>query len=232
MQSILASKRRTKTVARQSRPEPVYGKSWLSVRHIDQFVRDKARLLHGVGIDYGCGNMPYAEIIRPHVDRLLGVDLEQSSEGLVDVILGKTGKLPFGDGSLDFVLCTQVLEHVPDPESLFMELTRCMKAGGIMLLTVPFVWEQHEVPEDYFRFTEFAVRRLAKDAGLVVVSIDPAGGMIETVAQIVVNRLPSFQWFDRILYGPINVLAAALDKILNFDGITCNWHAVLRKPLD
>lgn len=229
MQSNIESKNRSPAIARRSHLEPVYGKNWLAVRHIERFVRDKARLLSGTGIDYGCGNMPYAEMVSPYVDRLLGIDLEQSSEYLVDIILGRNGKLPFGDASLDFVLCTQVLEHVPDPERLFTDLARTLKENGVMLLTVPFVWEQHEVPEDYFRFTEFAIRSLAKKANLRVESIEPAGGMIETVAQVAINRLPSFRWFDRLLYAPVNILFAALDKLLNFDGITSNWHAVLRK---
>jgi SAM-dependent methyltransferase len=209
--------------------EPFWSKSWLSVRHVERFVLEKAGLCQGNGIDYGCGNMPYASWLRPHAESLLGVDVAQSSEGVVDVVIEAGEALPFEDGSLDFVTCTQVLEHVQDPHWHLAEMSRVLKVGGVILLTLPFVWEQHEIPHDYYRFTEFGVRHLASENDLRVAELEPGGGMIECVAQIAVFRLPSFRFLDPIVYGPVNLLAALLDRLFRMDRITCNWHCVLRK---
>ena len=98
-----------------------------------------------------------------------------------------------------------------------------------MLLTLPFVWEQHEIPHDYFRFTEFGVRHLSSQNDLQVEELAPGGGMIECVTQIAVFRLPSFKFLDPLLYGPVNLVGAGLDRLFRMDRITCNWHCVLRK---
>lgn len=214
---------------RKRRTEPVWSKTWLSVRHVERFMREQAPLCTGSGIDYGCGNMPYADLLRAHGGKLVGVDVAQSSEQVVDVVIAPGAPLPFDDGSFDFVVCTQVLEHVPDPGRHLSEMSRVLKPGGVLLLTLPFVWEQHEVPHDYFRFTEFGVRHLAAANGLGVESLQPSGGMIECVTQVAVFRLPSFGFLDPLIYGPINLIGAALDRILRLDRITCNWHCVLRK---
>lgn len=217
------------TDPRKKDREPPWSKSWLSVRHVERFVRAKAPLCTGRGIDYGCGNMPYASWLRPHAETLIGVDVHQSSDQVVDVVIEPGKPLPFEDRSLDFVVCTQVLEHVEDPSWHLAEMSRILKAGGRIMLTVPFVWEQHEIPHDYFRFTEFGVRHLATENGLQVQELSPGGGMIECVAQIAVFRLPSFRFLDPIIYGPMNLLCAGLDRLFRMDRITCNWHCVLQK---
>jgi len=173
--------------------------------------------------------MPYAGWLREHANSLIGVDVAQSSESVVDVVIGSGDPLPFEDDSLDFVVCTQVLEHVSDPERHLREMARVLQRGGKLLLTLPFVWEQHEVPHDYYRFTEFGVRHLASQNGLEVVELSAGGGMIECVTQIAVFRLPSFRWLDPLVFGPVNLLSAVADRLFHMDRITCNWHCVLQK---
>jgi SAM-dependent methyltransferase len=209
--------------------ERACAKSWLTVRHIEAFVARHAHRLRGTGIDYGCGEMPYARLVSPHCARLLGADVEQGAHGRVDFVVGRGAPLPVRDASLDFALCTQVLEHVPDPGLVLRELARVLRPGGILLLTAPFVWEQHEEPHDYHRFTGYGIAELAARAALAVESLEPAGGMIEVLGQLVIHRLPSFGRIDWLLHAPLNLATAALDRLVPIAGITCNWQAVLRK---
>lgn len=94
---------------------------------------------------------------------------------------GKT--LPFGEASCDGVLCTQVLEHVPDPEALLREIGRVLKPGGTVVLSAPFFWQEHEQPFDFFRFSTFGMRQLLSRAGLEEISIEKTSGTLETLAQ-------------------------------------------------
>ena len=57
------------------------------------------------------------------------------------------------DGAFDAVLFTQVLEHVPEPARVLAELHRILRPGGTLYLTAPLVWELHELPHDYYRYT-------------------------------------------------------------------------------
>lgn len=53
------------------------------------------------------------------------------------LLQGDAATLPFRDGAFDRVLCSEVLEHLPDPARAIAELTRVTRAGGIVVLSVP-----------------------------------------------------------------------------------------------
>jgi SAM-dependent methyltransferase len=64
--------------------------------------------------------------------------------------------------SFDAIICTQVLEHVPNPFDAIDELYRILRPGGNLLITVPFLNNYHMEPDDYWRFTEYALKHLLK----------------------------------------------------------------------
>ena len=69
-------------------------------------------------------------------------------------------KLPFGNECFDVVTCIGVLEHEYDFKSIVGEMKRVLKVNGVIFLTVPDMFPVHDSPDDFFRFTEFGVRRL------------------------------------------------------------------------
>lgn len=91
-------------------------------------------------------------------------------------------QLPFAAESFDTVLCTEVLEHVPDPKLVLDELVRVVRPGGRVILTVPFLYQIHEEPYDYWRFTVFGLRNLLRSRGLEVKYIGLRGGPMEVIA--------------------------------------------------
>jgi SAM-dependent methyltransferase len=76
---------------------------------------------------------------------------------------------PFEATSFDSVLCNQVLEHVFDAEGFVEEIRRVLTPGGTLVLTVPFIWPEHEAPWDCQRYTSFGLKDLLQRAGLNVV---------------------------------------------------------------
>jgi SAM-dependent methyltransferase len=136
-------------------------------------------VLRGTLLDVGCGNKPYAKILECHDH--IGVDLISSlhSGGKIDVFYdGNT--LPFGNSSVDSILCTEVLEHCINPQSLLQEMARVLKSGGFALVTAPMAFHHHEEPSDYYRFTRYGMEHLARQSGLSVVWITPRGGFWAT----------------------------------------------------
>jgi SAM-dependent methyltransferase len=63
----------------------------------------------------------------------------------------------------DLVLCTNVLEHVYDTNLAIKNLKYLMKEKGHLVISVPFIYPLHDEPEDYWRFTEHAIKQLFSD---------------------------------------------------------------------
>ena len=70
-----------------------------------------------------------------HVLRLM--DEEAMSDGNWLVMRGDTMKLPFRDSSFDKIICSEVLEHLPDDQQCMREIVRVLKEDGILAVSVP-----------------------------------------------------------------------------------------------
>lgn len=57
--------------------------------------------------------------------------------------------IPAPDVSFDAILCSEVLEHVPEPTHALDEFARLLKPGGVLILTAPFVSNVHMAPYHY-----------------------------------------------------------------------------------
>jgi SAM-dependent methyltransferase len=135
-------------------------------------------------LDVGAGESPYRELFG-HV-RYENTDWEHSVHPGARAVdhVGPAHELPVPDATYDAVLCTQVLEHVPNPAAVVAELARVLRPGGRLYVTVPLAWELHELPFDFFRYTPHALSRLLADAGFVDHDIRPRNDCFSTLAQL------------------------------------------------
>lgn len=76
--------------------------------------------------------------------------------------VGDVHILPFPDSSFEFILCTEVLEHLHTPHQAIAEMSRVLKPGGTLILTTRFVFPIHDAPHDYFRYTTYGLQHLFK----------------------------------------------------------------------
>jgi SAM-dependent methyltransferase len=127
-------------------------------------------------LDLGAGTSPYAPLYRPYFDRSVSVDVEYSIHDTTNIdVTAPADELPFDPASFDCVICTEVLEHCPDPWAAAAELARVLKPGGWAFLTTPFLRPLHEGPHDYHRFTPWGLAELARRSGLEIRTILPRG---------------------------------------------------------
>lgn len=147
-------------------------------------ITEVAPMLTGRLLDVGCGSKPYQSLFS--VDSYIGLDIDNElsrKRGIADHLYD--GKLfPFSDESFDSVLCNQVLEHVFNPDEFLKEIARVLKPGGKLLLTVPFVWDEHEQPYDFARYSSFGLRALIEKQGLNVVFYKKLGGDASILFQL------------------------------------------------
>jgi len=153
----------------------------------------KALPVHARGrlLDMGCGSAPLYGAYRNHVSEVTCVDWANGphSNQHLDLECDLTAPLPFPNGSFDTILLSDVLEHLPDPKHCWAEVARLLAPGGKLILNVPFYYPIHEEPHDYYRYTRFALRRFAEQAGLSVVELEPIGGAPEILADLLAKLL-------------------------------------------
>ncbi len=142
-------------------------------------------------IDLGCGKVPFFEAYRDHVTCNMCVDWENTlhRNEFIDHECDLTRALPFQDGEFDTILLSDVLEHIPEPEKLWREMFRILKPHGKILMNTPFYYCLHETPYDYYRYTEFALRRFAALTGFEILVLKPIGGAPEVLADIFAKHL-------------------------------------------
>jgi SAM-dependent methyltransferase len=132
-------------------------------------------------LDAGAGDAPYRSLYN-HTN-YESADFEQ-----VDKMYAQTTyvcdlkEIPVEDGRFDYVIFTQVMEHLPDPRQVLAELYRVLKPGGKLLYSAPLYYEEHEQPYDFYRYTQFAVRHLFAGAGFEIERLDWLEGYFGTVA--------------------------------------------------
>lgn len=144
------------------------------------------RFAQGRLLDLGCGKAPLFGTYRDLVSETVCVDWENSvhKNEYLDLECDLTKPLPFRDGEFDTIILSDVLEHLPEPSHLWLEMARILRPGGNALVNVPFFYWLHEEPHDYYRYTEFALRRFVQAAGLRIESLSRVGGAPEIVLDI------------------------------------------------
>lgn len=156
---------------------------FLARRGLSRAIRELAPRLSGRLLDVGCGTKPYRRLFQ--VQDYVGLDIEsENTRRLACADLFYDGAVfPAADGAFDAVLCNQVLEHVFTPDAFIAEIARVLKPGGQLLLTVPFVWDEHEQPVDYARYSSFGLAHLLQRHGLQIVEqrklLDNAGVLFQ-----------------------------------------------------
>jgi SAM-dependent methyltransferase len=180
-------------------------------------------------LDVGCGERPYEYLFTD--GKYTGIDVDISGRPInikkPDYFYNGT-HIPFKNEEFDIVLCTQVLEHVPDSLLLLKEMARVVKCGdGGVIISVPFVYPEHEQPFDYFRFTRFGITELLEKAGMKVEMIKSDSSAIETLAvlanvYILNNLVPHIRgmglFYTIFLCFPIQLVALVLANFLPDNG--------------
>lgn len=116
-------------------------------------------------------------------------------------------QIPFPSAHFDYVICSELLEHVPHPPSVLEEIYRVLKPGGTCLITVPFLFHIHADPYDYGRYTESYWRLNLQS--FQTVTLHKQGLFWSVLAEMirlwlyqrVKHRRPRFLWLWRLVIG-------------------------------
>lgn len=140
-------------------------------------------------LDVGAGSCPYRHLFdhceyRTQDVSLLHADqLRYGGYGQIDYV-GDATAIPSPDREFDVVLCTEMLEHHPEPIRVVKELARILKPGGVLLLTAPLGSGIHQEPYHFYGgYTPYWYEKFLGEAGFEGLSIQPNGGFFRFFGQ-------------------------------------------------
>lgn len=192
-------------------------------KNIAKAMQEASKNISGSLLDVGCGTKPYIRVFNVESYRGLDIDSPITRErGIADDLYDGT-KFPYVDSCFNSALCNQVLEHVFNPDEFLLEINRVLKPGGVLLLTVPFVWDEHEQPFDYARYSTFGLRDLLEKSGFKIIEHKKLGADATIIFQLtntylykLIKAWPRFAqlFFTATVVATVNVCGIAAGKIL------------------
>lgn len=200
--------------------------AFINIHLIECSIAGLSPRLGGELIDVGCGRQPYRSYFA-HTRRIVACDFD-ANRGEVDFAC-PADQIPVEAGSFDSVLCTEVLEHVPDPKAVWREFHRILRPGGQVLLCTPSYWPPHELPYDFYRYPEHGLRYLAKTAGFEVQEVWPRGGRWALLGQVGMHVLHHY-FKLRMMRRTWNRFFLWADRKRNNPDITLGWTVLAQKP--
>jgi len=161
--------------------------------HIKEYA--KGRLL-----DLGCGKVPLYEAYKDYIDDNICIDWANTihESPYLDYTFDLIKKIPLSDNEFDTIILSDVLEHIKEPKLLWSEMSRLLDDNGILLMNVPFYYWLHEEPYDFFRYTKHALCFMAEDVGFQLIKLEPYGGAIEIITDIISKLIVSIPLIGKL----------------------------------
>ena len=129
-------------------------------------------------LDAGAGESVYKKFFSHCEYRAIDLAVGESRWNYENLdYIGPLHDMPIEDNVFDAILCTQVLEHLELPRESVKEMSRVLKPGGKIFITVPMSQNEHQTPYDFFRYTSYGLKSICSNAGLKNISVLPFGGM-------------------------------------------------------
>lgn len=224
---------------------PEFQKNWDDVLFRERILSHLKHEFYVLDVGAGAGIVEQMHF-KGHVARVCGVDLDPrvtENPHLDEGRLADAASIPYEDNRFDLVFADNVMEHLDDPDTVFSEIRRVLKPGGILLFKTPNRShymplisrmtphgfhqfynrlrgreETDTFPTHYLANSKVQVEGLAAKTGLELVSVDRVEGRPEYL------RLTALTYAVGLLY----------ERIVNALPFLARYRilliAVLRKP--
>jgi len=188
-------------------------------KHVSELIRN----LNGRVLDIGCGQKPYQNICNYEEYIGLEIDTPQNRQNKKADFFYNGVTMPFSDNYFDSIISNQVFEHVFNPNEFLRETNRVLKMDRVFLITVPFVWDEHEQPYDYARYSSFGLKHILNDNGFEIIEHRKSNNGLEVIFQLLNDYIYKITvtkngYFNLIitlfLMAPVNIIGLLLSKLL------------------
>ena len=148
--------------------------------------------------------------------------------------------LPFANETFDGLVTESLLEHVPDPKKVALEMARVLKSGGVVYASAPFIHPFHASPDDYNRFTTSALKELFP--GFEVLELGVRSGpwsafllflayWLGVVFALGSRRVaPFLAHIFMLILGPFKIFDLLFAKFPGAEAVSAHLYIIARKP--
>ena len=140
-------------------------------------------------LDVGAGSTPYRNCFshcRYFAQDFIQLDSGQLLHGAYSTVdyVSDAAAIPVESGSFDAVICTEVLEHVPEPIDVVREISRVLRPGGKLILTAPLGSGIHQEPFHFYGgYTPYWYEKFLAQAGFEEIRVEPNAGSFRAFSQ-------------------------------------------------
>lgn len=202
----------------------------------------------GTVLDVGCGDRWVERELAPGCS-YVGLDSLATGRdcyGARPAVFADAAQLPIRSDALDAVLMLEVIEHLAEPFAALEEAWRCLRPGGRLVVSVPFLYPVHDAPHDFQRFTEHGLALALQRVGFGVTSLErrlpalEAAGLSACLAMGASAKLAMEKPGPGLLLVPVwailvplvNVGAAVLARVVpDWSAMTNGYVGVGVKPI-
>lgn len=201
--------------------------AYLTRKNLHNAIKIEAEKLQGILLDFGCGSKPYKALF--NVTDYIGVDFENPGHPHLNENIDffyNGHDIPFQDNYFDCIFSSEVFEHVFNLPRILLEINRVIKKDGLILITCPFAICEHEIPNDFARYSHYGLTHLLQQSGFEIISFQKTSNSIETIFQLwitylnlhvfsLVGKIPILRSIIKILGNScLNLLALAFSFLL------------------
>lgn len=209
-------------------------------------------------LDIGAGSCPHRKLFS-HCE-YFSQDFAQLSDNQIQNQLGY-GKIdfvsdilniPVPDKSFDIILCTEVIEHIPDPISAIKEISRILKPEGTLLITAPLQSGLHQEPYHFYGgYTKYWYLKFLNENDFYDINIEANGSLHTTYFALGLTIIKSFlevmvddknlfrkliAIISLIIFSPILLILNPIfcffwENIYQQKGFTAGYHVLAKKSL-
>lgn len=158
---------------------------YIARKGLYQTIKPYGQQITGKTLDIGCGQKPYQSICASSEYIGLEIDLPVNRASKQADVFYDGKHLPFANEEMDSVVTHQVFEHVFHPQLFMQEIYRVLKSNGTLMMSVPFVWDEHEQPFDYARYSSFALKALLQENGFEVIALKKSVDNFSLIFQLI-----------------------------------------------
>jgi SAM-dependent methyltransferase len=195
---------------------------FIARRGLLKSIKELGKEITGKTLDVGCGTKPYKKFFNSL--EYIGLEIETTMNRSIKQAdyFYDSKKFPFGAAEFDSIVTNQVLEHVFNPDEFLSEINRVLKINGKLLITVPFVWDEHEQPYDYARYSSFGLKSLLEKHGFEIIkhhkSVNDFGAVIQLMNAYIYKMTHRYTIIRQIIKlticALINMLGIIISSVL------------------